>query len=291
MTWRSGGEAAQLLDASTASKRTEQKPNNKEAKMKFFHAIPDRTDFLEHRPGMNLLVSAYRLNQHPRILKHLYLAGDTFLDSGMVSALNGAETDWAEKTEFYLGMAKALRPRRVAMLDIPCQPRFLEKVGWSMKKAMSVTYRNAELFMAANSGGTKVLVVQGRELRQYRACIEHYHKKGYLAQPCWIGIGSIRGRKPEEMYEICRLVREMIPKKHIHAFGVGAPSLLADLQKIGINSADSSTASIRVAYNCGITGPACGGGEKRTDRTVKRLFADEMHEVERSIRAAGVILD
>ena len=256
--------------------------------MIYFHCTPDRTDWLQHRPGVNVLASAYRIRKFPKIMDYLHLANDTFLDSGMISAWSAGDDWWHKQTDFILGVATAGRFRRVAMLDLPCEPNFLEANGWSLRRALLCTQANARRFMDAKVPGTKVLVVQGWEPKHYKACINHYHRRGYFKQACWVGIGSVCRRTPKNgLYDICQLVREELPNKHVHAFGIGKPEWIRRLEEIGIDSTDSSTASTRVGFN---RVKSVKRTAKRTDRQVRIQFAREMLYVENELRGAGVQL-
>lgn len=255
--------------------------------MLYYHCTPDRTDWLEHRRGVNILASAYRIMKFPKIMKHLSLAGDVFLDSGMISAWQQRDAWWAEMTKFVVGLSFSGAFDRVAMLDLPCEPGFLKKNGWSLRKALAVTHRNADIFMNMKVRGTRVLVVQGWEKKHYKSSIERYREKGYFSRPCWVGIGSVCRRSPKNgLYEICEFVRQELPNKHIHAFGIGSPEWVKGLEKIGIDSVDSSTGSTRVAFN-----RVKGGPKQRSNRLVKRQFAQEMVRVEEELKAAGVTLN
>ena len=256
--------------------------------MLYYHCTPDRTDYLQHRTGVHLLVSAYRVRKFPKITKHLGLAGDVFLDSGMISAWQQKDDWWAEMTDFVIGLSYSGVFNRTAMLDLPCEPSFLKMNGWSLQKALRCTYRNAKRFMESKVAGTKVLVVQGWELKHYKACIEVYRKRGYFRQPCWVGIGSICRRSPKNgLYDVCKLLREELPGKHLHAFGIGKPEWIHELEKIGIDSVDSSTASTRIGFN---RPKSVKRTDIRTNRQVCMQFAKEMLYVEEELRDAGVHL-
>ena len=85
----------------------------------YFHCTPDRSDYLLPYPNMlRILASAYRIKKFPRILRHLSLARELFIDSGMISAHKKGEYEWqyqqafvVEVSSFRLRFCKDFNPR------------------------------------------------------------------------------------------------------------------------------------------------------------------------------------
>ena len=77
------------------------------------------------------------------------------------------------------------------------------------------------------------------------------YKLGIFEQKnIWIGIGSVCMRTPEAgLYRIAKLIRQEVPDHHLHCFGIGKISWVKELEQIGIDSCDSSVASVCTAYN------------------------------------------
>ena len=243
--------------------------------MYYFHVTPDRSDYLKLYPHqLRILSSAYRRKKYPRVRNYLSLAKEVFIDSGMISAWKKQDVWWRDQQQYVIDYANEVSADYCAMLDLPMEPQKLKENGVSPENALAKTIENAEAFINASVSGTKVFVVQGYTLSQYLHCITAYRHLGVFEMPhIWVGIGSVCMRSPKKgLYDICRFVRQHIPNHHLHAFGIGRKEWMRELSNIGVDSFDSSHASIAVAFNRGVT--RIQG--KRNDAQVVRQFADEM---------------
>ena len=243
--------------------------------MHYFHVTPDRTDYLKFYPNqLRILSSAYRRKKYPRVRNYLSLAKEIFIDSGMISAWKKKDVWWQDQQQYVIGYANEVDADYCAMLDLPMEPEKLKKNAISPKDALAKTIENAESFLNASVCGTKVFVLQGYALSEYRYCIEAYRNLGLFDMAdIWFCIGSVCMRSPKRgLYDVCRFVRQHVPNHHLHAFGIGSKLWMRELSDIGIDSFDSSHASIAVAFNRGVT--RLEG--RRNDAQVVRQFADEM---------------
>ena len=265
--------------------------------IKYFHCTPDRSDYLKLYPNtFHILASAYRIKKFPKIKKYLHLANEVFIDSGMISAWKKNEIEWSNNQHFVLEVAQEVNADYVAMLDLPSEPYLLNANGLTTDEALKITIRNAITFLDATTPAKKVFVIQGWRLQDYHKCIEKYKQLGILdLQDIWIGIGSVCMRSPRKdinqlylyqdtiipgLYEVASFIRKQIPNHHIHCFGIGKPKWIQELMKIGINSFDSASASIQVAFNRGetkVNGP-------RNDKIVYQQFGDAMMIQEKKIK-------
>ena len=252
--------------------------------LRYYHCTPDRTDYLQLAPGkLRILLSAYRLMKFPNTLRrHIHLAKELFLDSGMISAWKKGDILWALNQANIIKAGNKLNADYVAMLDLPMEPRMLAKNGVSARKALDATLNNALDFMQAQVNGVKVFVIQGYELSEYRRCIDAYQDLGVFDLPnTWIAIGSICMRSPKKgLYDVCRLVRGCVPNHHLHAFGIGRKEWIDRLRGIGIDSFDSASASMNVAFNRGF----CRVEGKRNNKQVCEQFAQEMLAYENHLK-------
>ena len=72
----------------------------------YFHCTPDRSDYLLLYPNMlRILASAYQIKKFPRIKRHLSLARELFIDSGMISAHKKGEYEWQYQQAFVIEVA------------------------------------------------------------------------------------------------------------------------------------------------------------------------------------------
>lgn len=247
--------------------------------MKFYHGIPDRTDFLKVCPNaLSLIVSAYRVKCFKNIKKHLPLAREIFLDSGMISAWNAGKIEWKDNQNFVLDLGREIGADVIASLDLPVEPAKLEKNGFSVKQALEITLENAKRFMDAKTHAIKVFTVQGVTIYDYAQSLRDLIRIGVLnldPKETWIAIGSIRNKSPKQgLYDVARLVCGAAKASgyHVHAFGVGRRERITALHDIGVDSFDCATASIRVGVNKGIYQVK----GKRENHHLPSQFASEM---------------
>ena len=256
----------------------------------YFHCIPDSTSFLSDHPGQfDVLTSAYRIKRYSTIKRSLKYARRLFLDSGMLSAWNAGKIDWASEQDYVVRLANEIKPDLVAMLDLPMEPHLLAANGVTSLKALNKTKENAMAFMEAHlpQGTKKVYVVQGYELSEYQQCLDWYRELGIFdSSSSWIAIGSVCKRSPRMgLYQVAKFIRKEVKHHHIHAFGIGRRAWIRELVKIGIDSFDSATASMTVAYN---KGESQVKGRHRNIDDRDRQFAFEFKKHEDYLNAAPI---
>ena len=123
-------------------------------------------------------------------------------------------------------------------LDFPIPPSMKEE---DRKTRLELTIANA-LWAVDNRRRMDMPLygcVQGWDVDSYRACALAYRDAGFDG----IGIGGLvpRVRDRPLVLAIVDAVREAVPDKPLHAFGVGVPETVAMLFERGVQSVDSST--------------------------------------------------
>lgn len=250
---------------------------------KFYHCLPDRISWMEMCPNMlKVLGSAYRIRKFPRMKKHLHLAKEIMLDSGMISAWQAGRVEWMNNQEYVVNLAWEINADYTVMLDLPMEPELLKKNEFYARKAMSITLRNALNFIDMDVPGKKVFVIQGYGLAEYQLCINQYQEYGIFDIPnVLIGIGSVCRRSPKKgLYSICKFIRKRLPHNKLHAFGIGSLEYMKNLIDVGIDTFDSSYASISTVFNRGIYRVE----GKRNIQQVDFQFANEMVDYELKTR-------
>ena len=294
----------------------------------FFHAIPDRTDFLKYIPHSgHVLVSAYRLAESGKgapIWRNINQAKEVILDSGQISLLKLAAKQIQGQPEASTGRTtrqlslltsslhqkvvdrmtqQHLLPRVAetlywagvkkgycAMLDHPCEPFLLDKVGLKVQDAVEMTVANAIKWRDVElpPGWTKIYVVQGWELEDYAWCLEMFHHYGILKEiqqgKAWLAVGTTCMRRPNQrngpgLYDVYEFVRNWGVEGHRHAYGIAKKDWIAHMRALGlIDTADSATGSMQVAFNRGLYSFAKGA--RRPNYLVGALFAAVMQHLE-----------
>lgn len=230
---------------------------------------------------LNFLLSAYMIDRHGReVLTNTDKLREStkclFIDSGMIGAWKHNDLSWMNEQETVIETAKKLRADIVSMLDLPMEPRFLMANGFTQRRALAVTYQNAESFRdAGDIGIAKCFVIQGWRPDDYRMCIKQYDALRIWDDADVIGIGSVCMRTPETgLYDIAKLVVREVRKRtdaSIHCFGIAQPRYVTQLYRIGVESCDSATAALSSAFFKLVTGQELRGF---TDIKFKRyLFA------------------
>jgi helicase len=109
------------------------------------------------------------------------------------------------------------------------------------KRRVSLTVANAQWALANRRRKDLLLYacVQGLDREQYRACAAEYVGLDFDG----IAIGGLTPRASElsQVLEIIDSVREMLPDRPIHAFGLGKPEVVAAMYQRGVLSTDSSS--------------------------------------------------
>ena len=160
------------------------------------------------------------------------------VDSGALSALKAGRRDYLGQQDHVFEIAGRGGADRVAMLDVPMEPRVLGAGGLSAGEALDITLRNAEEAVRRRPRGLG-LVNQGYSLEQRAAC--HAGMQHLYPHAAWFGIGSVCMRRPPELYEHAHWCRKNLPG-HLHCFGIGSPVWIRELQTLGIDSVDSGSA-------------------------------------------------
>lgn len=273
----------------------------------FFNAIPDRTDFLEVLPHqLNVLVSACRLqgDRGGPIWRSIHLANSVFLDSGAITMLKLCANrkakpqevhGWLKSQHLLPQLAWRLYEQGVsqgvaAMMDCPMEPWLLQAVGITPDEALKITAANACSWyndVTLPPGWRKVYVLQGWLPEEYNRSM---HQLSWfpawleIAQgEAWAAVGTTCMRKPPGLYSVYEVARQLLgPDAHIHALGIARPSWIGELYHDGlIDSADSATASMQVAYN---KGPVRVHGQR--GHLLPELFARNMARMDADVLAA-----
>jgi len=170
-------------------------------------------------------------------------------DSGMIGAMIDGVQTWKDENEKVAQFGELVDADLVATLDMPCEPNFLENVNLTLEKALNITIRNAKWRLDHPINRKTIWVVQGQKLQDYQWCAEEMEAIGCFSEG-WVGLGTTCRRTPREgLYSIARWARSRWPDRHIHAFGVGQPTYIAELDSIGIDSTDTGGPANWTAFN------------------------------------------
>lgn len=237
--------------------------------MKIFHVLMGGA---EHRAlqifddqSLNILISASMLTIETRWKKHLDLIHRKkkllFADSGLlgwIKKLGPKAMEYALNPDKVLDIQLQIDPDIVAHVDIPCEYEILKKLGTNRPTAISQTIFNAIKLVENAEKDERLkdkiiaIVVQGYTLKEYEYCLKQYEDLGFFKLPpdrFWFAIGSVCMRKPPELYEVVKFVREAIPSQyHVHCFGIANPRWVLEMKKFGINSVDSATGSVAAGF-------------------------------------------
>jgi len=273
----------------------------------FYHCTPDSTRYLKHAPNqLNILASAYRIKKFPAIKKHINLARQIMIDSGMISAMKKGEVAWLDTHDWLISLAEEIKPDYIVALDCPSEPGMLNKIGLNVAQARHRTLNNVEYMLGERrlpEQTQKMYVLQGWEINDYEVCIREFERLEVFQPGTIIGIGSVCMRRPNwnrtvkhgtknkpmpvaDLYEVCRYVREAVPAYcPVHCFGIGKPEWIRHLHGMGIDSFDSGTASISVAFNRGLCPilPESTHEFEVSDKSVK-VCVDLLNFVERTAK-------
>lgn len=163
-----------------------------------------------------------------------------FIDSGGYSLM--LDTGEHPPASEYIDYVEATAPEYFALQDFPCEPDVLEKYGRSVFKhrEFSVEHSASCLAMARDRDldADPVAVLQGWEPDDYLRCIERYEQEGLLTD--YVGIGSVCRRNAEtDIREVVTTIRDVLPKRRLHAFGVKRDVLSYPDVLRALDSADS----------------------------------------------------
>ena len=147
------------------------------------------------------------------------------------------------------GVTETLHPRDVLefqerhadiafTLDFPIPPSMDHREA---KRRLTLTVANAKWALENRRRKDMLLFacVQGLEVKSYLACAAEYADAAFDG----VAIGGLVPRLSnlEQVLEIVAGVREIIPDKPIHVFGLGKPGVVETLFRNGVQSVDSSS--------------------------------------------------
>jgi len=258
--------------------------------MKVFHVLMGGA---EHRAlqifddhSLNLLISASMLTIETRWKKYLDLIHRKkkllFADSGLlgwIKKLGPKAIEYALNPDKVLDIQLQINPDIVAHVDIPCENEILKKLGTNRPTAIAQTVFNAIHLVEKAERDERLkdkiiaIVVQGYTLREYEYCLKQYEDLGFFDLPherYWFAIGSVCMRKPPELYEVVKFVREAIPEKfHVHCFGIANPRWVLEMKRFGVNSVDSATGGVAGGFFSFID---AGGKRRRLELKSKNKY-------------------
>jgi len=123
-------------------------------------------------------------------------------------------------------------------LDFPIPPSMSRREA---NRRVSLTVANAQWALANRRRRDLLLYacVQGLDLKQYKECASEYVDLDFDG----IAIGGLVPRASElsQVFKIIDSVREVLPDKPIHAFGLGKPDVVSAIYQRGVDSTDSSS--------------------------------------------------
>lgn len=154
-----------------------------------------------------------------------------------VIRLQGAEESETMTPEAVLGFQEEIADVAFT-LDFPIPPTRAEEEG---ERRMKLTIANA-LWALRNKRRRDLPLyacVQGWDVQSFKRCAQAYVNEPFEG----IAIGGLvpRARDQELVEGIVSAVRELIPDKPLHVFGLGQPSLVSHLFELGVDSVDSSS--------------------------------------------------
>lgn len=236
--------------------------------MELYHVLMGTTDTnalnLFPDGSINCLLAASIMSFDQRWKKNLPLIQKKkrrlYADSGMigwVKRMGGKAWDYAISPGDVLKIQLQINPDIVAHLDIPTELFVTKLLKRTALELMEQTIKNAEWLVKQKSfdpalEGRKIAIgVQGQRIEDYSHCIDRYRELGFNEldpNDFMFAIGSVCMRKPPDLYEIAKLVRDRIPEEFdVHCYGIANLEWLLQLEQIGIASCDSSTASFAAA--------------------------------------------
>jgi len=152
------------------------------------------------------------------------------------------------------------------------------------KRRYELTIENARDFIVEHKklglNWTPIGAVQGWDEASFAKAAKQYQAMGYQ----YIAVGAMVRRRTPEILSIIEQVRKVVaPEMKLHLFGVARLNALADLVKVGVNSADSASC-LRKAWL---------GGAGNNYLTVDGLeyAAIRIPEAEGSFRAKRIVSD
>lgn len=196
----------------------------------------------------DVMLSYATQNNAPIDCEHL------FIDSGGYSLM--IQEGQHEPPPEYLDYIERVDPPRYALQDYPCEPEIMDQYDRSVRDHIELTteYHAEGLARARDRGisGDPVAVLQGWELEDYLTCIERFEDAGVLTDK--LGIGSVcRRHAADDIADIILAVREQLPNRDLHAFGVKTDVLKNRKVRNALDSADSQ--AYNYAYDKTVPGP------------------------------------
>ena len=209
-------------------------------------------------PIPNLLVPAYGLMHDKSLIRTTlkYLIQDRrsfnllMLDSGGLPAVDRKDFKFFDCQSELLKFYEGVEPDLCVMLDVPCYPKVLAKMGISKQEGINKTLDNAKHFLkwTPKFETTKLYVFQAKSEDDVYLNLEHFKKIGVFKDSNRIGFGFGGGARTDTnllvrlgtiVVKEVKLLRKDV--QVFHFFGIGNPSRIKRLYNIGFNSFDSTT--------------------------------------------------
>jgi hypothetical protein len=189
---------------------------------------------LRHLEEPDIMLSYATANNTPVDCENL------FIDSGGYSLM--IEKGEHEPPAEYLDYLETADPEYFALQDYPCEPEIMDEYDRSVQQHQELTreYHAEGLAKARDRGldGEPIAVLQGWERDDYIRCIERFEDAGLLTD--YLGIGSVcRRNAGDEITQIVTAIREQLPNRKLHAFGVKTSVLKNRRALNALDSADS----------------------------------------------------
>lgn len=193
-----------------------------------------------------------------------------FLDSGGApDTMKAWGGEYPTSDEEYLDYVEKYEPEYFALRDYPCEKKLLREIDRTVEKNLEMTIdRHINLMDLLDDRDIKsepVSVIQGKDTSDYLKCIEMFEDHNLITP--YIGIGTLCGRSANEVIKkVVKTVREQLPNKKIHGFGIKKSAL-----KIGeifrkLDSADSQAYEYNEQHSSRISG------------NKKKSWLDSLHE-------------
>lgn len=199
---------------------------------------------------LNKPIIARRLKKH-KVHKYLGFDGHVAIDSGGFLFMKHNKVPLSP--EKLVEMYETWKPNFAISLDHPIFPSLPEKI---IKERQKLTLENLRIMVETKTSGNPILipVIHGYNRSSLQWYIRELEKIGEFDI---YGIGSlvplVRGIKGAKggLYkaiDVIRTVKELIPDRRIHVFGVGSSITMHLMFLAGADSVDSSSWRFKAAY-------------------------------------------
>lgn len=227
------------------------------------------------RVSENILKEIKRLGIHRFLKTTKYILMDS---GGFQYLLNGKPT-MSQKEVFEIQMA--CRPDYASTLDFPTDSS--ERTGGIIydgkrqeltrkekDERVELTIENAgiflDLFLKKNPSFIPIGVIQGYDEKSYKYCAFQLKKMDFP----YYGVGSCFRAPKFEVLRRVKWVREVIPDKPLHVFGIGSISLMQALWKeFNVSSVDTASHIVAASY-----GNVFVDGKQKWGRKISGLLGE-----------------